>query len=292
MNSNINIEKVRDICIKNVKISEIRDNVLRLDYYCQSHIEELSKSIERDGLVEPLIVHEEISTGNLTILNGHYRIRALRRLKFKEITCRVLKSDFKTAIEYYCTTFFVKSTLSALEEGYVILHLISNGYTLESAGALCGKSSSWACRRVNLVKRLDKDVKEDLIQGKIMPRTAQEIARLPQGNEQKRVAEIVNKNKLTKDETAKLIDKWLQSTEDERNAIEKEFIKDSFVAANIFITSPENSLKNAVNQSMKAVSNLVGYVLQMKSPQEIWRNREFGELCDAIRELMKITIKK
>jgi ParB/RepB/Spo0J family partition protein len=288
-NRKVNTQKPQNICVQSVKLAGICNNSLRLDYYCQSHIEELSNSIERDGLLEPLTVHKSISTGCLTLLNGHYRLKALRRLKQKDAMCRIIESDEKSAVEYYCATFFVKNTLTALEEGHVILQLISQGYNLESISTICGKSPSWACRRVKLVKQLNEEVKENLIRGTIHARTAQEIARLPQGNEQKRVLEIVTKNHLTKEETTKLVEQWNSADETKRSEIEKSFMSDLSKDTKMFLSTPENTLKNAILQCKKTVLNLISFATQMKELKSVWPWVDYDDLCNSMYKLLKIT---
>ena len=97
-----------------LKISEIRDNVLRLDFYSQSYLEELKQSIEREGLLEPLLIHKNGDSKEYTLLNGHYRIRILRRLQVKEVSCNVIVCDEEQAVSNYIASFIRKNSLSAL----------------------------------------------------------------------------------------------------------------------------------------------------------------------------------
>ena len=120
----------------------LSDHPLRLDFYSQAHLKELEASILCNGLLEPLLVYET-SNDKFIILSGHYRIRAIRRLKGKEVLCRVLCCDKKAAAGIYCTASRMNRTLSAMEEAHIITGLLTGeGYTLDEAGKMFGKSAS------------------------------------------------------------------------------------------------------------------------------------------------------
>ncbi len=58
-------------------------------------------------------------------------------------------------------------------------------------------------------------------QGNLRPRLAQELTRLPQGNDQTRVLALIRRYQLTKDQTARLIDWWHQASDSERCQLEQ-----------------------------------------------------------------------
>ncbi|MHB1404452.1 MAG: ParB/RepB/Spo0J family partition protein [Desulfitobacteriaceae bacterium] len=81
------------------------DHPLRLEYYHQSHLAALTASIQANGLLEPIWV-QPLEDGHYQILNGHYRVRAVRRLRQKTIlgqsspeTAHRLRSSGQTGIE-------------------------------------------------------------------------------------------------------------------------------------------------------------------------------------------------
>lgn len=281
----MNLENFSNSPIKTIALDNIKDNLLRLEFYSQSHLDELTKSIKRDGLIEALIVYQVEEHQKLTILNGHYRIRSLKRLGFKEAPCKILTCDDTTAIGHYLASFLQKNTMTPLEEGHIIQGLLRKGYGLAKIGNLWGKSTSWACRRVKLICSLNKEVKKNLNQGKIPPRTAQELARLPQGNDQKRVLALVFQNQLNKDETAILVDRWLLGDENTRKEIEKEFTQNQSVRKKLYIASPQDALKSAVNQCSKAISNLSEYMEHVKNFRSIWPWEEYSYLCNQFEQV-------
>jgi predicted RNase H-like nuclease (RuvC/YqgF family) len=105
------------------------------------------------------------------------------------------------------------------------------------------------------------------------------LARLPQGKEQKRVLKLVKEQKLTKDETAELVTRWIIADEDKRKQIENEFEKQNIPIKKIHIESPEISLKNLTKHCSKTLENLIENMEQIKNLQKIWSWEESNKLC-------------
>jgi len=220
-------EQIQSVTLKDggmltLPCEKLADHPLRLEFYSQMHLEELASSIRETGLLEPILVWEQ-QEGKYIILSGHYRIRAVRRLRKKNILCRVFKCDRHAAYVVYCTSNLMTRGLSAIEEAHILSGLISKeGYTMEQAGKLWGHGKSWVCRRLKLLTVLNPKLKNELGKGSLSPRLAQELTRLPQGNEQERVLSIVRRHYLNKDDTSAFIDWWLTAGEDERKKAEEE----------------------------------------------------------------------
>jgi ParB family chromosome partitioning protein len=192
-----------------------------MGFYMESHLEGLVLSIREAGLLEPVVVCR-IEDG-YRILSGHYRVRAVRRLRFKEVLCRVVHCDARSGAVIYCTSNLLTRGLSAMEEAYMISRLVSEEkFTLSEIGKLWGRSKSWVSRRLALLLHLAPKLKKELGTGYLSPRVAQELMRLPQGNDQERVLDLIRKGHLNKDEAAELVTWWKTASQEERNRLEKE----------------------------------------------------------------------
>ena len=270
-----------------IHCDRLSDHPLRLDFYNQSHLAQLIESISKDGLLEPLLVYEDVP-GKLVILGGHYRIRAVRRLRQKMVLCRILECDRKTATVIYCTANRMVRSLSAMEEAHIITGLLADGgYTLEEAGKVFGRSASWACRRVKLLRLLSPVLKTELQKGGIHPRTAQELTRLPQGNDQERVFSIVKEHRLSKDEASLLVDRWLLADEKIKSKIEDEYIQKS---GNIkdtlrYITDPGRNLMACFRMCTAALLKLCSYLDGLKPPYNFWPWEEYKDFMDAVEKV-------
>lgn len=282
----MNGKNPQNVEVESIKLSDISDNLLRFDFYSQRHIEELSASIKSKGLLEAMLVHRSTNCGKMVLLNGHYRIRALKRLGIKESVCRILEGTEEDATTNYLAAFLTKSTTTALEEGHIILELVKKGYGLERIGTLWGKSASWACRRLKLIKALESEIKEQIKMGSLAPRVAQELTRLPQGKEQKRVYEIVVKNNLTKDETAGLVAQWLKSDEKGKGHIEQQYAELSpKKQPTRYHFMPQNALKTSLVQCCKTLSVLMNCMEHIKDYRQLWPWSEYEDFCKGIRQV-------
>jgi hypothetical protein len=109
-----------------------------------------------------------------------------------------------------------------MEEAYMISGLVSEeSFTMTEIGKLWGHSKSWVSRRLSLLAHLDPKMRKEMEKGFLNPRVAQELARLPQGNDQERVLSIIKREHLGKDAAAELISWWLKAGENEREMVEK-----------------------------------------------------------------------
>lgn len=201
--------------------AKLMDHPLHMGFYLESHLEGLAASIREAGLLEPVVVCR--TEDGYRILSGHYRVRAVRRLRFKEVLCRVVNCDARSGAVIYCTSNLLTRGLSAMEEAYMISRLVSEEkFTLTEIGKLWGRSKSWVSRRLSLLLHLAPKLKKELGAGYLTPRVAQELLRLPQGNDQERVLDLIRKGHLSKDEAAKLVTWWKTALQEERDRMEKE----------------------------------------------------------------------
>lgn len=281
-------KKSSNVLCQMIKLNQIQDNVLRLDFFSESYLQELTSSIKKDGLLESLLIHQDKTSGVYTLLNGHYRVRALRRLQIKEVSCQIILCDEANATSHYLASFIRKTSLTALEEGHIITGLVAKGYAMSDIGKMWFKSISWISRRVKLLKDLDADAKTELKTGSIFPRVAQELARLPQGKEQKRVLKLVKDNKLTKDETANLVDRWLIADENTRGRIEQELSGMQINLKKPYIPSPEAILQNIMKQCKISLENLVEVIEQTKEFRNILPWEEYHHICRLFKMLADI----
>lgn len=251
---------------------KLLDHRLHLNFYLQSHLEGLVSSIKEAGLLEPIVVTPTEEA--YRILSGHYRVRAVRRLKWKQVQCRVVECDERLAAVIYCTSNLLTRGLSAMEEAYMISGLMAEeNFTMAEIGKLWGCSRSWVCRRLSLLTRLDGKMKKELAQGFLQPRVAQELARLPRGNEQARVLKLIRRELLSKDSAAELITWWLKAGENERKVVEQK----GFLEKTVEICGVDYLAGHVTKQLKDCTLRLSGLVSIVNGQKEIswWPHRAY-----------------
>lgn len=262
------------------------DNPLRMGYYSQTHLAGLTASIKENGLLEPILVHPW-ENGQYCILSGHYRVRAVRRLKQQRILCRVLCFDQRTAMIVYCTQSLLTRSPSAIEEAYMMAALLKEGFNMSQVGQLWGKSKSWVSRRIKLLNALDPQLKEELGQGNLRPRLAQELARLPRGNEQARVLELIRRYHLNKANAAQLIDWWLNATEEKRCRLEETggYPLPESGEEIIASQSPDTYMADSLKRCTLIVDELTVFLTKQTKPFSWWPKEPYRSFLAAVDTL-------
>ncbi len=207
-----------------LRCTSIQDNPLRMPFFNEMHLEKLTASIKKNGLFEPLLVSKNTKGDYYQIISGHYRIRALRRNKETDAPCRIFSGNQERALRIYCSSYLLSRALNPLEEAHMIKGLLLLGKNMTEIGLLIGHHKSWVSRRLKLLKDLDPLVIERLSQNTITPRLAQELTKLPQGNQQNRVLKIIERENMTKDQAAEFIRHWQNASEQERKKLENNTI--------------------------------------------------------------------
>jgi ParB-like chromosome segregation protein Spo0J len=145
----------------------------------------------------------------------------MRRLKWKEVLCKLINCSDKESAIFYCTSNLMTRVLSAIEEAHIMLVMLKEKeFATKDIATIWGRSDSWVNRRLKLLSHLDPELKKEIDCGKLKPRIAQEVLKLPQGNEQKRVLKVISDNYLNKDVTAELVNWWLLANEEEKKEVE------------------------------------------------------------------------
>jgi len=177
----------------------------------------LRRSIEREGLLVPLVVNRVLD-GALVVLDGFKRLEVLRELGHEMVSVRVVHLEDPAARAALLAYNVGHRGVCELEEAWVVHSLVrSCKRTQKQVAELLGRHKSWVCRRLQLAERLDPTVQEDMRLGLCHATVARELARLPRGN-QPRVAQVVRDHGLSSRQAAGLVDVFLSS--DDREALD------------------------------------------------------------------------
>lgn len=168
-------------------------------------LEELAESIERDGLLQPILVRPVPSSEEGELINrareadalpedtdgwadhdgplyelvsGERRLRAHRRLGREEIRAEVRAMPRESAVRIRLVENVQREDLDELEEAAAYRRMVDDlGYEVEEIAEEVGKSVSYVYQRMKLLE-LAEPVQEALAKGDITAGHAIEIARL------------------------------------------------------------------------------------------------------------------
>ena len=188
-----NINKVKEI-----DMATVAGNTTLAASVDRRSVERCKEAIEKLGVVHTPVIGTSKS-GKRMLLSGQCELTALRELGAKkmdaievDVTCGD-GADAKISL----LLISLQGSPGALCEGLLLQEAVSAGVPRIEIQAMLGKSASWVSNRLSLVTRLDRNVYEMVKSGVLEPRSAQDVARLPTG-EQFAFAEIAVKEGLPK----------------------------------------------------------------------------------------------
>lgn len=127
----------------------------------------LLTSLGETGQQSPVIVVRGGEAGRYVVIDGHKRVRALKRLKADVARAAVweLEEAQALAASYQLTS---QGGRNAFEEGWLVaeLHRVWK-WSLGEVGARLVRSKSWVCKRLALVEELPEWMAEEVAQGRI-----------------------------------------------------------------------------------------------------------------------------
>ncbi len=120
-------------------------------------LNELADSIEKHGIMQPLVVRPSATAGAYEIIAGERRFRAAQLAKLQTVPCIVREIDDKTALELALVENIQRKDLSPLEEAAGYQRLMDEfGYTQENLSGIVGKSRSHIANLLRLLTLPEK----------------------------------------------------------------------------------------------------------------------------------------
>ena len=176
---------------------QLRDNLYNL--------EELSKSIWKIGLLQPIVVRTN-SSNNFEVVAGNRRLNACKRLGWRKIACHLVELDDKHAFEASIIENVQRNTLNAVEEGLAFRKYV-NEYGWGSISELAeklSKSTSYICKRVKLTE-LPKDIIELISSSEISASTGEELLPIADRDTQSKLTKMIYERQLSSRMVRKLV---------------------------------------------------------------------------------------
>lgn len=205
--------------VENIKISDIKPNrnQPRKDFNDET-IKELALSIEKVGLIQPIIVGKT-KTG-YEIIAGERRFRAVQKLGLETISAIIREDNQKKSAEIALIENIQREDLNIIEEAYAYESILNkNDITQEQLADILGKSRSNITNVMRLLK-LSKKVQNMIKGGLLSNGHARALLSLEEKEKQYKIAQIIIEKKLSVRETEKLI-----SEVNETNTKEKKIKK-------------------------------------------------------------------
>lgn len=165
---------------------------------------ELSKSIEKNGVIQPILVRP-VTGGAYQIVAGERRWRAARMAGLTEVPVVIREMSDEDAAVFALIENLQREDLNPVEEAEGIRSLIEEfGMTQEEAADRVGKSRTAVTNTLRLLK-LPANIRSMVVNGKITAGHARALIPLEEEGEMLRIANAVTDNNLTVREVEKIV---------------------------------------------------------------------------------------
>ena len=235
-----NVEIVTDNDkIVEIALDEIKKNPYQpRTYFNEEKLNELKESIEKNGLLQPIIVKKAVK--GYYIIAGERRYRAFELLGRKEIPAIIKEMTDEEMMVFAVLENLQREDLSALEESESYKNLMDKmSLTQEELAKKLGKSRPYIANSLRLLK-LPTEIKNKLEQGVISTAHARTLLSLKTKKAMEEVCVLVVERKMSVRELEEYVAKLLKPKE-----VKKPKAKD------IFIEEQENILKKRLGTSVK-----------------------------------------
>jgi ParB-like chromosome segregation protein Spo0J len=168
----------------------------------------MARSLKRYGQLSPVVVCRRQE--HYELIDGFKRLGAARSVvEIEYLSARLMEADERSAKAAIYGLNRAGGRTRELEEAWIIHALVrEDGMSQVEVAELLGRHKSWVCRRLALIERLGSKARDDLRVGLLSPTSAQQMVRLPQGN-QAEVLDAVRREALSGAELADVVDMWL-----------------------------------------------------------------------------------
>jgi ParB family chromosome partitioning protein len=162
---------------------------------------ELRASIERHGVLEPLLVRAGARPDRFTLVCGERRLRAARALGLASVPCRKIEVPEERVLEVMLIENLHREDLDPIAEAQACRALIEeHGYTQEALAERLARSRPAIANALRLLD-LPEAVQEKVARGRISAGHGRAIAALPSKEAQEALARRVEEEGLSVRET-------------------------------------------------------------------------------------------
>lgn len=228
---------------KNKQIQDIElDKIVPNRYqprreFSDDSIKELAETLDKDGLLQPIVVRED-GEDHYEIIAGERRYRAAKSLNWETIPAIVNNMNDDQAASLALIENLQREDLNPIDEAKAYTNLMKlNDLTQTALAKDMGKSQSYVANKLRLLK-LDDDVQKALVEGKITARHGRALLNLSDDDQERVLKEIEERGLNVKqtEEIAKDVNAYFnpkpKEKETKRERVVKRIPKDLKVQIN------------------------------------------------------------
>ena len=189
--------------IEDIEIGKIKQS-LPSYRFIHTEIDELVRSINKKGLLQPIIVR---SKGEYyEIVAGNRRYKACTALGWRKIVCHIAELDDKEAFEVSLIENIQRKNLEPIEQAHAFKnYVLAFGWGgISELSAKIGKSVSYIDKIIRLLD-LPADILDSISKFEINRSTAEELLSIRDNHRQSKLAKIIREKRLSSRQVRELV---------------------------------------------------------------------------------------
>ena len=264
-----------------IDINDIRPNSAQPRHvFDEDKLAELARSINTNGVIQPLIVRE--SANCYELVAGERRWRASRQAGLKTVPCIVRNFDDKQNAIVAIIENMQREDLNPIEEALGLKSMTEKyGFTQEQVSASLGRSRTYITNSIRLLK-LPPEIQQYVSSGQMSAAHGRTIINIPDKAKQREIADKIIRNDLSVRATERLAEKVKDELRPERKKRKKKVTEEDTARA-AEIAAVERELMTLTGTKV----HIAGDENNGKIELEYYSLEELNRLIDALRDAFK-----
>jgi ParB family chromosome partitioning protein len=242
--------------IEDIEIGKIKQS-LPSYRFIHTEIDELVRSINKKGLLQPIIVR---SKGEYyEIVAGNRRYKACTALGWRKIVCHIAELDDKEAFEVSLIENIQRKNLEPIEQAHAFKnYVLAFGWGgISELSAKIGKSVSYIDKIIRLLD-LPADILDSISKFEINRSTAEELLSIRDNHRQSKLAKIIRERRLSSRQVRELVKDHKEGSIYDFD--EKWILREKFVDVDRMTQKSFDKSILAIRYAMNTLSTIMEYI--------------------------------
>ncbi len=211
--------------IEDIEIGKIKQS-LPSYRFTHTEIDDLVRSINKKGLLQPIVVRPKGEY--YEIVAGNRRYKACTTLGWRKIVCHVVELTDKEAFEVSLIENMQRRNMDPIEEAHAFKnYVLTFGWGgISELAAKIGKSVSYVDKRIRLLD-LPNDILDSILKFELNRSAAEELLALRDSHVQSKLAQIIREKRLSSRQARELVKDHEDDSVygfDEKRTFQKKFV--------------------------------------------------------------------
>lgn len=234
----------------------------------EEKIEELARTIEIHGVIQPIVVRASDQEGEYEIIAGERRFRAMSSLGWEEVPAIIRQLSDKETASIALIENLQREELTSIEEANAYQNLLEiQGITQEALAQRLGKGQSTVANKLRLLK-LPEEIQTALLNRIITERHARVLLKIKDADKQKKMFDETVEQSLNVKQLEMRVEKLLSTEPKKAKPRRKAVSRDIRIAMNTIKESLSMVTKSGINLSAEEEEHEEYYQITVKIPKK------------------------